>query len=461
MLNRNSLALGLAAALSVIACAAEQESPPAEQRSEIGSEPRPDPAVACPAPYDAPGHGPVAGTNSGFSAGGQKRSFELILPASSFTGPRPVFMAFHGTGEDAANFRRRAHLDELAARGFIVIAPDAVGNGALWPVWDGMHLHGTESTPNADLALVDQLLQCTSAHFEIDRTRIFAGGHSAGGIFTNHVLRSRSKVFAGGVVASGVFGFTTGASAKDPLDSMTVIVTWGGDNDGFGGGDFSGFTFVEEASLASKYFEAQPNVGQVYCRGNDLGHVWLPINSWFADVLLARPKGTPASSLVAPPLPAGARVTCFDGPFELPPLPQTACSAAKTSRDGCTEMCQLFTDCALENLTVGTALASELGELGLRPSQCAPCVERCGSIAKSPADAEVLACFKAMQATATCGPGLEGGMPLLTTIDTCCVDRRDSALCVDMCNMLNDSLAGPFLANCSAIVGSEAHWSPP
>jgi hypothetical protein len=84
----------------------------------------------------------------------------------------------------------------------------------------------------------------------------------------------RSSVFAGGIVASGVFDFTepTPVPASETLGAMTVIVTWGGDNDKYAGSTPSGvsvpaFSFVEQASLASKYYAAEPNVDQVQCRG--------------------------------------------------------------------------------------------------------------------------------------------------------------------------------------------------
>jgi predicted esterase len=401
-----------------------------------------DPHSVCPAGYaDAP---PRSGTNKGYLAAEQLRDFDLILPPASFTGPRPVFFAFHGTSESGASFSDRARLADYAARGFIVVAPDANANGLIWPVWDGMRLESMTDLPNKDLALVDSLLACVGAHFEIDRSRIFAGGHSAGGIFMNHLLRARSNVFAGGIVASGMFDLTS-APANPPLEPMTVIVTWGGDNDGTGSAGVSGLTFVEEAALASQYYAKQPGVAQAYCRGNDLGHVWLPLNDWFIDILLSRPKGT-TSPLVLPPLPATARVSCGAEAYRLPPAAPVTCAPAE--RAGCAEQCQLLADCAVENMTVGTMLASELAGLGVTPGACGDCVARCNSEATAAADVRVLSCLKGKQASTTCTGGIEGSFPLFAAIDSCCEGNSGSNVCKNLCSHLYDSLASMFLPSC-------------
>jgi poly(3-hydroxybutyrate) depolymerase len=414
-----------------------------------------DPATACPAAFTGSGKGPKAGANTGFSVAGQTRAFRLLVPPASFTGPRPLFLAFHGTGETGASFINRADLTELSARGFFVVAPNAVGNGSFWPVWDAMRMPGTESAKNPDVELFDTLVTCMAAHYEIDKNRIFAGGHSAGGIFTNRLLRSRSDVLAGGIVGSGVFDFTRSTSTA-PLDSMLAIVTWGGDNDQYAGTTPNGvtvpaFNFVEQASLASKHYSGQSNVAHVRCRGNDVGHAWLPLNDWFADLMLAHPKGTPASSLTLPSTPASAPVECTTDPYDLAPLPDMTCSAG--TRSGCQETCQLFADCAVENRTVGPSISGELSDIGFTSTSCSQCVQKCDAAANGADDATVLSCFKQKQAAATCGAGIEGAMPLFQTVNLCCNGKTDSKLCVDLCTtLLGNSAASAFFPACKPLV---------
>lgn len=415
-----------------------------------------DPAKDCPAPFNVKGQGPKAGSNTGFSAGGQTRSFTMLVPPSSFTGPRPVLFGFHGTTENADKFITRAKLQDFVNKGFVVIAPNAAGNGTFWPVWDAMRAAGKENDPNKDLDLFDSLLKCSAAHLSLDKNRIFAVGHSAGGIFMNRLLRSRSKVLAGGVVASGILSLTgTGPSAPS-LDPMMVIVTWGGDNDTYKGTTPNGvtvpsFSFVEQASLASTFYEGEKNVGEAYCRGNDIGHAWLPLNAWFIDMMLAHPKGSSgAGGMTLPALPAGAPAVCKTGAYPLPPLPDITCGSATPA--GCQAACQLMADCGAENRTVGSALGSQLATMGFSGTSCDGCITKCEGKSDGAGDAAALSCFAQRQAVASCGPGIEGAQPLIDAINTCCAGATSSKFCVGLCTTLNgNSAAKSFFPTCQQI----------
>lgn len=461
-----SLLLGLLLTGSLLQCGAcSTTSDNNKGTSSSGGGPSVDGGVApadgaattqgppCPDAYA--GAGPKAGANEGFVVAGQDRKFELLLPPASFTGPRPVLFAFHGTTENGPKFIARAKLADFVAKGFIVIAPDAVGNGSFWPVWDAMRSPGTEGAANKDVELFDKLLSCTSAHHDVDKSRVFATGHSAGGIFTNRLLRTRSNVLAGGIVGSGVFDFTSGGGSAPALESMVVIVTWGGDNDTYKGTTPNGvtipaFSFVEQASLATKYYAADTNIAHARCRGDNLGHAWLPLNAWFIDLLLSRPKGSPRSSFTLPAVPPGSPVACSTDPYELAPLPDMTCGSS--TRPGCREACQLFADCAVENRTVGPSLQSELSKIGFTQSSCTGCVQRCQSGATTNEDADALTCFTARQEKAQCKPGIEGSLPLFYAINECCAGRGGSNLCVDLCTTLNgNSAAQDFVPTCQKI----------
>lgn len=416
-----------------------------------------DPAVDCPASYQAAA--PKAGLNEGYAVAGQDRAFELILPDDTST-PRPLFVAFNGTGETGPSFAKRAVLQDFAARGFVVLAPSSAGNGTAWPVWDALREPGTENDPNKDLDYFDSAVKCVAAHYPIDENRVYAGGHSAGGIMTNFVLQRRSQLLAGGIVASGVYSLTSPDPAPT-LDPLFVIVTWGGDNDRYsgnaGGVSVGGFNFVTEASLASKFYDAQPNVAEVNCRGDDVGHAWLSsLNDWFVDRLLEHPKGLAGKgdADLAPPVPDGAKAVCTDTPYEAPNTIEVVCGESAT--DGCQQACQLFGDCAVENGTVGPALAPQLTALGFsgpNNENCGGCVSKCESEATTEPDKAVLACFKEKQAAAQCEQGINGAFPLIGAVNECCMNRKDSPYCLAICTeVLKNSSAATFFGTCKNIV---------
>lgn len=409
-----------------------------------------DPVAVCPDAYRTAA--PVPGLNKDFVVSGQSRELVLILPPASFTGPRPLFIGFNGTSENGTKFAARAKLAEFAAKGFIVVVPSSVGNGSYWPIWDAMRAPGKEGGANKDLELFDALVGCTAAHFSVDKKRIFVGGHSAGGIFTNKVLRARSNVVAGGIVGSGVFSLTSNGTTA-PMGSTFVLVTWGGDNDTYKGTTPNGvnvpeFSFVEQASLASIHYEAQPAVTQAYCRGNNVGHAWLPINGWFIDALLAHPKGAAASPL--PPVPAGAPVVCSDSAYEVPPLPAITCGASSTA--GCQAACQLMADCVAENRTVGTSMKPQLASFGFSGTSCGGCIAKCQQNGGGAVNAGVLACFQQAQSVAQCGGGIEGAFPMMGAVDKCCKGHADSTFCVGLCSSINQNdAAAAFFPVCQTI----------
>ncbi len=404
-------------------------------------------AQACPGPYASAA--PRAGWNKGFEVAGQSRAFYLILPEHP-TQPSPLFMAFNGTGEDGEQFASRARLQEFADKGFLVVAPSSAGNGQFWPVWDGLRARGHEGDPNADVELFDRLLGCVAAHFPVDPERVYVGGHSAGGIFTNHLLQRRSGVIAGAIVASGVYSQTS-PDPVVPLDPATVIVTWGGDNDHWsgraGGTTVRGFSFVAEASAASQAY-ARAGADVVSCEGDDLGHAWLDgLDPWMADVLLAHPRGGPR--LVAlPPQPAGAHAACVLGPVVDTPPDAIVCPASATP--GCQYMCQQLADGAVRNKTVQPVLRGELAKLGFEGEACGGCVAHCEAQAVAPADAAVLACLGSQPPVDPEQRGIAAALPLIDGVDSCCAGHDDSGWCGDICGTMRKNIAArPYFKGCA------------
>jgi poly(3-hydroxybutyrate) depolymerase len=406
---------------------------------------------ACPDVYKT--QAPVAGHNTGYLVDGQSRDFTMLLPDGDPAAPHPLLINFHGTGGDGDKGIEWEHLTDFVARGFIVLAPTSAGNGTVWPVWDGLRQPGTENDPNKDMDYFDSLVACVASYVPVDAANVFAGGHSAGGIMTNYVLQRRSQLLAGGVVASGVFSLTSPVPAPT-LDPMFVIVTWGGSNDSYHGNGI-GFDFINEASLASKFYANATNVTQVDCHGNDLGHTWLyENNTWLIDRLLEHPKGKPSLTGPLPPAPPESQSVCVDTPFEGKPPPAVTCGPS--SLDGCQQFCQFVGDCAVENTTIQPALHDQivaLGFSGTANTDCGGCVTQCATHGTG-TDPQVLSCFKDREASATCGQGVEGVLPLVDAVNACCQDRTDSPLCMDVCRILmTQPQAGAFFPTCSALTG--------
>jgi poly(3-hydroxybutyrate) depolymerase len=416
-----------------------------------------DPFSVC-----APGFGenaPVRGQQVGYEVAGQSRSFYLQLPESLDTlGPLPVIFSFHGTNGTGLSGYTSYELGLFVEAGYVVIAPDGNENGEIWPVWDAMRTLGNESLDNPDLALFDSLIACISAHYPIDDERIFVVGMSAGGIMVNHVLQRRSELLAGGVVASGIFDLTS----PDPmpeLGSMAVMVTWGGDNDAWGGEEsdsgtvLTEFNFVEQAAVASQFWEGAEGINQIHCVGDDLGHAWLgDIIPVMSDFFLSHPKGSASTSeWEIPQLDAGWPVTCSEEAAEYVSPVEVICE--ETEPTSCQSTCQLMGDCVVENATVAPVLGPQLVTMGFDGEQCGGCLDLCeGDFLEGGAvDEAVYSCFEEEYLTISCGVGIVGGFPYIDAVNNCCDGQLESVYCTRLCQGLNENdVARDFFPSCLA-----------
>ncbi len=319
-------------------------------------------AATCPS-----GFTPQEGLNTNFLSDGYTRSFR-ILPAITGTGPRPVFVSLTGTAEMETDFMRATFIDQLPAQGFTVISPVRIcaangtnsvcGSGTVttqdgrtWEPWfDGVAQGNTAQYQDAgtDVRFFERAVKCAATRFDIDQTRIFVGGISAGGTATNRALTFSSGFFAGGAPASGEWYRTDGVPisvenvgdviidgraaprplnrATDALEPSINIVLWGGPTDKWYQNGASGpliANYNPSTKLAANYYASQSDVVTVSCT-HDLGyappiggHLWprsQAITNWIAATLASHPKGTPRHAFALAPTPAG--LSCVMGSYQ-------------------------------------------------------------------------------------------------------------------------------------------------
>jgi hypothetical protein len=212
------------------------------------------PKSAVPPPFPAYSHGtcptlvsgPTKPTsiNTGFASGSQTRSFNLIVPPSyDGSKPYPIFFAWHWLNASAGSFISQGELESATEQmKFIAIVPDELQNADGKKVyqmdWPFVETWGAEG----DLVFIDDLLACVSHQFEVDPTRVYGIGVSAGALWATYVsTTSRVKHFAAIESLSGGLG-------ADPVgvwsmkwvpqpNKFPALVLWGGSSD-FLGVDF-------------------------------------------------------------------------------------------------------------------------------------------------------------------------------------------------------------------------------
>lgn len=160
---------------------------------------------------------------------GTERTFRLYVPSDLPEGPVPVFVGLHGGSGWGDQFATTNHIEELAeSNHFIVVHPDGVklanGRGG---VWNGGVCCGIAAREGVDdVGFINTLLDELSSTYDVDAHRVFAFGHSNGGIMSYRLACE----LADRVVGIGVVAGTLGVEPCDPTQPVSVMHVHGTDD---------------------------------------------------------------------------------------------------------------------------------------------------------------------------------------------------------------------------------------
>jgi polyhydroxybutyrate depolymerase len=132
---------------------------------------------------------------------GELRSYLLHIPAHYDSIHRaPLVIVLHGHGESAGNFEKYTGMSDKADReGFIAVYPQALGDPSDW------HTAIDGPRKRDDIAFVRGIINILEHSYRIDKRRIYAAGHSNGGIMTYRLASTLSdKIAAVGVTAGSI-----------------------------------------------------------------------------------------------------------------------------------------------------------------------------------------------------------------------------------------------------------------
>jgi polyhydroxybutyrate depolymerase len=182
----------------------EQEPSPATPASSTAAataEPAsPTPVPATPA-FEA---GPRAETGQ-LTVDGRERTYRLYVPGSLTGAPSPLVIGLHGGGLGTGEqFARNTHFDRQAETGaFLAVYPDGTGAAQ---TWNAGACCGYATRNNVDdvrfiLALVEEI----AGRYPVDGKRVYAVGHSNGGMMALRLGCEAPERFAAvGVVAGSL-----------------------------------------------------------------------------------------------------------------------------------------------------------------------------------------------------------------------------------------------------------------
>jgi polyhydroxybutyrate depolymerase len=169
---------------------AQDETPEAteEATAEVTPEIAPEATIE---PVEFPG--PGAYTLRG-NIGRFERVYRVYIPDSyaPANDPVPLLFVFHGAGGTGTNIASISGFTNLADQeGFIAIFPDGVNT-----IWDDGRPPDPNIGPVDDLRFVSIMLETLTRSLNIDHTRIYAAGYSAGGMFSYRLGCEMADYFA-------------------------------------------------------------------------------------------------------------------------------------------------------------------------------------------------------------------------------------------------------------------------
>jgi polyhydroxybutyrate depolymerase len=138
---------------------------------------------------------------------GRVRTYHLHVPSTvspgSSSGPAaPLLVTLHGGVGSGTQFEKNSGFDGLAeANRFIVVYPDGTGtgpSGTALRTWNGGACCGSAVRNNVDdVTFIRLLIQQLESRYPIDRSRVFAAGHSNGGILAYRLACEASDQIVG------------------------------------------------------------------------------------------------------------------------------------------------------------------------------------------------------------------------------------------------------------------------
>jgi polyhydroxybutyrate depolymerase len=186
----------------------------------------PGASVGAPPPTAAPGVEPTGSSVEGQldTADGRTRTYRLYVPADLPAGSVPLLVALHGGTGWGTQFQLNSRFDRLAeANGFLVVYPDGVGvppQETGLRTWNGGYCCGSAVRRDVDdVGFVAALIDRIGGEYEVDPARIYAAGHSNGGIMAYRLACELSDR----IVAVGVVAGSLGIDDCAPVQSVSLL----------------------------------------------------------------------------------------------------------------------------------------------------------------------------------------------------------------------------------------------
>jgi poly(3-hydroxybutyrate) depolymerase len=274
---------------------------------------------------------PIKAGSSTVVVNGVTRSFSMQMPSNT-SGEVALLFVWHGFMQSPATFSNEAVYDVPAGKWvpfdpnafqmpLMIVTPTSTN---LLPLGANAGLDWDISSGATDFPFFEGMLQCLQEQFNVDETRIYSFGFSAGAVFTNLLTAKYPHIFAATISESGAWfndmnqwsdvsipAITWKWPAFNAADGGNVLLTHGGPND-----------YATVISLESANAKAMPflhaNGRTVINCAHDFGHTLAPditMTNYYDYMWAHQLGGEPLSGLVpgfpTPGNPVGSTTCTF------------------------------------------------------------------------------------------------------------------------------------------------------
>jgi hypothetical protein len=172
----------------------------------------------------------------------------LWTGVKSATQKAPILIYWHYTGGTAAvapSDLGSSIMSDIMAQGGVVASMESAGGNSATTDWGVFRVD--------DFNVVDQIVACAVAQFNIDTKRIYTSGSSAGGLAAGALLFTRSSYIAAGYMNSGgQAGFPQLMVLQDPMHVPAVMTMHGAMGNDKVVIEFTQASLMEDKAIAAK-----------------------------------------------------------------------------------------------------------------------------------------------------------------------------------------------------------------
>lgn len=162
--------------------------------------------------------------SSHFEHGDDAHRFKLYVPGGYSGQPLPMIVMLHGAQQDPDDFASGTGMNAVAeSQGCIVVYPAQSEGANLFRCWNWFR-PADQVRASGETAMVAALTREIMTTYNVDETRVYVAGMSAGGAMAVNLVVTHPDLYAAAAVHSGVaFGV-----ANEPLSALCAM------NDGMG-----------------------------------------------------------------------------------------------------------------------------------------------------------------------------------------------------------------------------------